>query len=93
MAYDGDGLRAKKTDNGDTVYYLRSSVLGGQMAAEIYGGGVSYSGSGWWLRGYVYLGQQLVALQAGGVFWTHQDPVGKSQRVTDVNGSSNNEIP
>jgi len=87
MRYDGNGLRAKKTDNGDTIYYLRSSVLGGQVVAEIYGGGVSYSGSGWWLRGYVYLGQQLLAVQAGGVFWTHQEPVTKSQRLTDINGN------
>jgi len=43
------------------------------------------------LRGYVYLGGQLVAVQesnrAGGagdrVLWVHQDPVTKSQRLTD----------
>lgn len=85
--YDGDGLRAKKVDAGDTLYYLRSSVLGGQVVAEIYGGGVSYAGSGWWLRGYVYLGSQMVATQAGGVNWVHQDPVGKSQRITDSSGN------
>src|SRR5678815_4109255 len=87
MWYDGDGLRAKKTDNGDTFYYLRSSVLGGQVVVEIYGGGGSYVGSGWWFRGYVYLGQQLIALQAAGVFWTHQDPLTKNQRMTDINGN------
>ncbi|MFZ0748639.1 MAG: RHS repeat-associated core domain-containing protein, partial [Pyrinomonadaceae bacterium] len=87
--YDGDGLRAKKVDAGDTIYYLRSSVLGGQVVAEIYGGGVSYAGSGWWLRGYVYLGSQMVATQAGGVNWVHQDPVGKSQRITDSSGNIN----
>jgi RHS repeat-associated protein len=85
--YDGDSLRVKKYDNGDTIYYLRSSVLGGQVVAEIYGGGVSYSGSGWWLRGYVYLGNQMLATQAGGVNWVHQDPVSKSQRITDSAGN------
>jgi len=34
---------------------------GVQVVAEIYGGGPSYSGSGWWLRGYVYLGGQMIA--------------------------------
>jgi RHS repeat-associated protein len=87
MAYDGNGLRAKKTDNGDTIYYLRSTVLGQQVVVEIYGGGPSYQGSNWWLRGYVYLEQQLIAVQAGGVFWAHQEPVTKSQRLTDIYGN------
>jgi hypothetical protein len=38
--YDGNGLRIKKTENGSVTYYLRSSVLGGQVVAEINGGGV-----------------------------------------------------
>jgi len=37
------------------------------------------------LRGYVYLGGQLLAIQQGGVKWVHQDPVVKSQRLTDYN--------
>jgi RHS repeat-associated protein len=28
-----------------------------------------------------------VALQQGGVYWAHQDPVNKSQRLTDTNGN------
>jgi hypothetical protein len=86
MSYDGNGLRAKKTDNGDTIFYLRSTVLQ-QVVVEIYGGGPSYQGSNWWLRGYVYLEQQLIAVQAGGVFWAHQEPVTKSQRLTDISGN------
>ncbi len=35
QSYDGDGLRVKKSENGDVTYYLRSTVLGGQVAAEI----------------------------------------------------------
>lgn len=77
--YDGNNLRVKKTENGGTIYYLRSSVLGGQVIAEI-------TSSGSWNRGYVYLGSQLLAMHNGGVFWVHQDPVAKSQRVTNSSG-------
>jgi len=74
-----------------TTAYLRSSVLGGRVVVEI--GGTSPN-MGQMLRGYVYLGGQLVAVQesnrAGGagdrVLWVHQDPVTKSQRLTDKDG-------
>jgi RHS repeat-associated protein len=78
--YDGSGLRVKKTENGATTYYLRSSVLGGQVVAEI-------DGSGAWQRGFVYAGSSLVAVQQGGVFWMHEDPVTKSKRVTNSAGT------
>src|SRR5207253_2226767 len=42
--YDGDGLRVKKVENGTATYYLRSSVLGGQVVCEI-------GSSGGWSRG------------------------------------------
>jgi len=81
QSYDGDRLRGKKTDNGTTTYYLRSSVLGGQVIAEM-------NGSGTFTRGYVYLGGQLLAVQQNSaVSWVHQDPVTKSQRVTNAAGS------
>ncbi|MFZ0063270.1 MAG: RHS repeat-associated core domain-containing protein, partial [Pyrinomonadaceae bacterium] len=80
QTYDGDGLRAKKTENGTITYYLRSSVLGGQVISEL-------NSSGGWTRGYVYLGGQLVAIQYGGVSWVHQDPVTKSQRITNSGGT------
>ena len=79
QSYDGDGLRVKKIESSVTTYYLRSSVLGGNVVAEIWGGT--------WERGYVYLGGQLLAVQRGGVHWVHQDPVTKSQRLTDTNGA------
>jgi RHS repeat-associated protein len=84
QSYDGDGLRAKKTDNGVTTYVLRSSVLGNQVAAEL-----QFWNNSWnWGRGYVYLGGQLLALQQNStVVWVHQDPVVKSQRLTDTNGT------
>ena len=78
QGYDGDGLRVKRIENG-TTYYLRSTVLGGQVVAEIVNGG--------WYRGYVYLGGQLLAIQDGGVYWVHQEPTTKGQRIIDINGS------
>jgi RHS repeat-associated protein len=80
QSYDGDGLRVKKTESGATTYYLRSSVLGKQVVAEL-------NSAGSWARGYVYLGGQLLAVQENGVEWVHQDPVTKSQRLTDINGN------
>jgi RHS repeat-associated protein len=81
QSYDGDGLRGKKVDNGTPTYYLRSTVLGGQVVAEM-----TYQGN--WDRGYVYLGGQLLLVQSGGVpKWVHQDPITKSQRLTDFYGN------
>ena len=79
-AYDGDLLRGKKVESGDATYYLRSSVLGGQVICEIKNWGVGWS---WW-RGYVYLGGQLLAIQKDGITWVHQDPMSKGQRFTDA---------
>ena len=81
MWYDGDRLRGKKTEGGQTIYYLRSSVLGGQPIAEVDG-----ASGGWW-RGYVYdAGGALLALQQGGVEWTHSDPIVKGSRLTNQAG-------
>jgi RHS repeat-associated protein len=78
--YDGDGLRVKKSDAGVVTLYLRSTVLGGQVVAEM-------SSNGGWRRGYVYLGSQLLAMQESGVYWVHQDPLVKSKRVTNSSGN------
>src|ERR1041384_1887221 len=81
QAYDGDALRIRKTENLYTTYYLRSTVLGGKIVAEL-------DANGNWTRGYVYQGDELLATQCNGqVNWTHTDPVTKSQRVTDINGN------
>ncbi len=79
--YDGNRLRGKKTEGGGTMYYLRSSVLGGQVVAEI-------ASSGGWHRGYVYLGGEMLAVQQDlAVYWVHQDPVVKSKRITNSSGT------
>jgi RHS repeat-associated protein len=80
QSYDGNGVRVKKTENAVTTYYLRSSVLGGKVICEL-------DGTGGWARGYVYLGGQMLAIQHDGVYWIHQDPVTKSQRMTANTGA------
>jgi hypothetical protein len=55
-------------------------VLGGQVVADL-------NASGTWFRGYVYLGGQMIAIQDSGVNWVHQDPVTKSQRITNSSGN------
>ncbi len=70
----------KKIDNGTPTYYLRSSVLGGQVIAEL-------DWQGTWQRGYVYLNGQLLVIQSDGMpKWVHADPVVKSQRLTNYYG-------
>jgi RHS repeat-associated protein len=81
QSYDGDRLRVKKIENSLTTYYLRSTVLGGQVISEL-------SSSGSLQRGYVYLGSQVLAIQQSNqVSWVHQDPITKSQRVTNSSGT------
>src|SRR2546421_11042245 len=59
QGYDGDGLRGQKNDNGATTYYLRSTVLGGAVVAEL-------DGNGGWHDGYGCGDEQSVATQRGG---------------------------
>lgn len=82
QSYDGNTLRVKKNDNGNVTYYLRSSVLGGQVVAEISAGGAL-------TRKYVYgAGGQLLALkQSNSYYWVHEDAITKSKRVTDSSGT------
>ena len=84
QAYDGNGLRVKKTENGSTTYYLRSSIFGAAVVAEIV-----WTGSTWsWNRGYVYSGSGLLAVQSGGaVSWVHEDPITKGKRITNSAGT------
>jgi RHS repeat-associated protein len=80
QGHDGDGLRVKDVQGGNTIYYLRSTALGGKVVAEI-------NQNGTWLRGYAYSGEQLVAIQSGGNYFVHQDPIAKSQRITNSSGT------
>jgi RHS repeat-associated protein len=83
--FDGNGLRAKKNDNGTVTYYVRSSVLGGKVVAEVNASGVV-------ARTYTYLGEHLLALRnvgekGSGTYWVHEDPITKSKRVTNSLGT------
>ena len=71
----------KKVENGTPTYYLRSTVLGGQIVAEL-------NSSGSMTRGFVYQGSELLAVQQNNqVSWVHEDPVVKSKRVTNSSGN------
>ena len=81
QSYDGDGLRARKDDNGTVTYYLRSTVLGGAVVAEL-------DAIGGFSRGYFYRGDQLLAVQQNyHMYWVHEDAITKSKRTTDVYGA------
>ncbi|MCA1614468.1 MAG: hypothetical protein LC800_10120, partial [Acidobacteria bacterium] len=78
--YDGDGEIVKKL-GGETIYYLRSSVLG-QTVAQVASDGSRGTG-------FVYAGGELVATQVGGgaVTWQHREASGASRRTTDEAGA------
>jgi YD repeat-containing protein len=71
--FDGDGQRVKMTEPNVATYYVRSSVLGGQVIEDVDGSGNKQSG-------YVYIGGKVVAEQAsnGFVGFVHEDPSGVS---------------
>ena len=91
--YDGDGRRVRRSEAGaNEVRYLRSSVLGGQVIAELKYVNVNGSWQWSWQRGYVYGVSGLLAIQQGGqqpggaVYFVHEDPVTKGKRVTNTSG-------
>ena len=87
VGYDGDGRQVRtdettwdaetETEGTETKYYLRSSVLGGQVLTEIFDANAG--------RTFVYAGQAIIAwqwLSSGSevVDWEHKDPSGASVR-------------
>ena len=93
--FDGDGQRIRSAFQLDssaaatTKYYLRATALGGQVVAEILSSGEK-------AQGYVYSGNELLAVQklpvvgdsANYVVWRHEEPSG-SVRGTDEGGGQN----
>jgi YD repeat-containing protein len=73
--FDGDGQRVKSTEPNDVTYYVRSSLLNGQVIAEL-------DASGNRRRGFIYAGTELLAeqWQNGVVSFTHKDSSGTSVR-------------
>ena len=98
MKYDGERRRARtnetvtrvdssgnSTTTTMTSYELHSAVLGGQLLVKI-------DGQGQRLRGYVYLGGNVLAWQkqsgsTQSVVWEHRDVSGASTRVTSLAGT------
>ena len=93
---DGDGRQIKSVTatydetsqswNTTTTYYVRSTVLGGQVLTELNENGTKH-------RTFVYAGGQVLATQEilgvstyEQVTWEHRDPSNASYRTTQVNG-------
>ena len=92
--YDGDGLGVRRTKttqlnsnspSTSTIYYLRSSVLGGRLVAE-------YSSAGVRQTAYAYAGGEPLAVVQGAdtptpsLRWQHTNPVTGDARETDATG-------
>ena len=70
--FDGDGQRVKTTEPNVVTYYVRSSVLGGQVIAELDSAGNKQ-------LGFIYLGSNLLST---GLSLRHEDPSGTKLRTT-----------
>lgn len=87
-SYDGDGVVVKQatqtTSNlppAGVIYYLRSSVMGGQVIAEL-------DEQGRRQRSYVFAGGTLIATHDSslGLLWNHKNPVTGDEMETDSQG-------
>jgi hypothetical protein len=81
--FDGDGQRVKTTEPNIVTYYVRSTVLGGSVIAEL-------DGSGNKQRGFVYANGKVLAeqFQNGSLAFVHEDPSGISVRRTHAPSGS-----
>jgi hypothetical protein len=87
--YDGDGQQIKRVEmsqinsyppEGEASYYLRSSVLGGQVIT-------SYSANGALKESYVYGGGALIASRTNGALsWRYNNPVTGDGLETNAQG-------
>jgi YD repeat-containing protein len=97
QGFDGNGLRVKTaettywygTPTTEVTYYVRSTVLGGQVITEMNANGAKQ-------RTFVYAGKQVLAWQrimsgVERVTWEHRDPSNASFRTTNENGSLNDQ--
>src|SRR6185369_15139044 len=68
---DGDGRRVKATQPNLVTYYLRSTVLGGQVIEELNSSGAKQ-------RGFIYIGQKSAGYDwaNGNVSLLHEDSSG-----------------
>lgn len=72
---DGDGWRVKATEPNQVTYYLRSTVLGGQVVEELNSSGAKQ-------QSFIYIGQKVVGHDwaNGNVSLLHEDPAGVTVR-------------
>ena len=75
--FDADGQRVKTVESNITTYYLRSTVLGGQVIEEL-------NASGSKEKGFIYAGEKRIAHQAnnGNVLLEYEDPSGLTVRTS-----------
>jgi hypothetical protein len=72
---DGDGGRVKATEPNVVTYYLRSTVLGGQVVEELNSSGAKQ-------QSFIYIGQKVIGHDwaNGNVSLLHEDPSGLTIR-------------
>ena len=78
QAFDGDGQRLKKNEYGSATYQLRSTVLRGEVVADIYGS-AGQANLGQKQMGHVYANGKELAEQntyLNVAFYKHPDPSG-----------------
>ena len=80
--YDGDAQRVKATEFGGGTYYLRSTILDGQVIEELDSSGAKQVG-------FVYAGGKLIGHQTGtgNVSLIHEEPSGVSLRASSASSS------
>jgi len=90
QGFDGDGLSVKQQENNTKTFLIRSTALGGQPVWEI----AKYGTGPWYKKtGFIYANGQLIATQklnssnVAFIQWLHTNPVTKSQRSTNADGT------
>ena len=73
--FDGDGRRVKTTEPNVVTYYLRSTVLGGQVVEDLNSSGAKQ-------MSFIYAGQKVIGYDwaNGNVSMVHEDPSGVTVR-------------
>jgi YD repeat-containing protein len=77
QSFDAVGRRVKTVESNITTYFLRSTVLGGQVIEELNASGAKE-------KGFIYAHEKLIAYQAanGNVILLHEDPGGLTVRTS-----------
>ena len=78
--FDGNGKRVKKTEGGQTIYYVYSTAIGWPVM-EVTSSGVH--------RAYVMNGASVIAERSydGNFYWVHKDHLGSGRKMTNTSGN------